>query len=169
MPQPVGYLHTISMKRIESLFATVAAFALFAMMVLTFADVIGRKFFDNSLTGAVELTEIFMTLMIYFALPLASLVGEHIVFDLLDRLMPAALLRWQKVASQGLTALTLLGAAWLVRERAARTMEYGDMTATLEIKLWPFHSMIAAMLVVTAVVHIWLAWRAAEQAKVAAA
>ena len=49
------------MKRIESLFATVAALALFAMMALTFADVVGRKFFDNSLTGAVELTEIFMS------------------------------------------------------------------------------------------------------------
>ena len=61
------------MKRLEPLFAAVSALALFAMMVLTFADVIGRKFFDNSLPGAVELTEIFMTLMIYFALPLASL------------------------------------------------------------------------------------------------
>ena len=26
--------------------------------------------------------------MIYFALPLASLAGEHIVFDLLDRVLP---------------------------------------------------------------------------------
>ncbi|WP_418319417.1 TRAP transporter small permease [Piscinibacter sakaiensis] len=157
------------MKRIESLFATVAAIALFAMMVLTFADVVGRKFFDNSLTGAVELTEIFMTLMIYFALPLASLVGEHIVFDLLDKLMPAALLRWQKAASHGLTAAVLLGAAWVVRERAARTMEYGDMTATLEIKLWPFHSLVAVMLVVTAVVHLWLAWRSTHTERGAAA
>ncbi len=157
------------MKRIESLFATVAALALFAMMALTFADVVGRKFFDNSLTGAVELTEIFMTLMIYFALPLASLVGEHIVFDLLDKVLPAALLRFQKVASHSLTALILFGAAWIVRERAARTMDYGDMTATLEIKLWPFHGMIAVMLVVTAVVHVWLAWRSMKQDNGAAA
>jgi TRAP-type C4-dicarboxylate transport system permease small subunit len=147
------------MKRIESLFATVAAIALFAMMALTFADVVGRKFFDNSLTGAVELTEIFMMLMIFFALPLASLAGEHIVFDLLDRRLPAALLRWQKVFSHGLTALIFFGASWVVHGRAQRTMEYGDTTATLEIRLGPFHHLIAVMLVVTALVHAWLAWR----------
>ena len=86
------------MKRLESLFATVAALALFGMMALTFADVIGRKFFDNSLTGAVELTEIFMMLMIFFALPLASLAGEHIAFDLLDRSLPSVVLRWMTPA-----------------------------------------------------------------------
>jgi len=63
------------MKRLESFFATVSGIALFAMMALTFADVIGRKFVGNSLPGAVELTEIFMVLMIYFALPLASIAG----------------------------------------------------------------------------------------------
>lgn len=153
------------MKRIESLFGTVAALSLFAMMALTFADVVGRRFFDNSLTGAVELTEIFMVLMIYFALPLASLAGEHIVFDLLDRLLPGTLLRWQKVASHGLTAAILFGAAWIVRGRAARTMEYGDTTATLEIALWPLHGLVAMMLAVTGVAHAWMAWRSVEQGR----
>ena len=141
------------MKRIETLFATVASLALFAMMALTFADVVGRKFFDHSLTGAVELTEIFMSLMIYFALPLASLAGEHIVFDLLDRVLPRTVLHWQKVISHGLTAAILLGAAWIVSQRAARTMDFGDMTATLEIKLWPLQYLVALMLIITASVH----------------
>ena len=156
------------MKRLESLFATVAAISLFAMMALTFADVIGRKFIGNSLPGAVELTEIFMVLMIYFALPLASIGGEHIVFDLLDRVLPAGLLRWQKTLSHGLTALIFLGAAWVVVHRAARSMAYGDTTATLEIILWPFHYLIAAMLVITALVHAWLTWRDARHTRGAA-
>lgn len=156
------------MKRIESFFATVSGIALFAMMALTFADVIGRKFLGNSLPGAVELTEVFMVLMIYFALPLASIASEHIVFDLLDRVLPPALLRWQKTLSHGLTAAIFFGAAWVVTERAARSKEYGDMTATLEISLWPFHYMIAAMLVITALVHSWLTWRDARHAGVAA-
>ncbi|MEO5698360.1 MAG: TRAP transporter small permease, partial [Burkholderiaceae bacterium] len=139
---------------------TVAALALFAMMALTFGDVIGRKFFDHSLTGAVELTEIFMTMMIYFALPLASLAGEHIVFDLLDSKLPARLLQWQRTLSHGLTALIMLGASWVVSQRAARTLEYGDVTATLGIRLGPFHYLVAAMLALTALVHAWLAWRA---------
>jgi len=156
------------MKRLEPLFAAVSALALFAMMVLTFADVIGRKFFNNSLPGAVELTEIFMTLMIYFALPLASLAGEHIIFDLFDRRLPASLLRWQKTLSHGLTGLIMFGAAWVVTQRAARTMEYGDTTSVLEIRLGPFHYLIAVMLLITALAHAWLAWRGARARRGAA-
>lgn len=150
------------MKRIESLFASVAALALFGMMALTFADVFARKFLGNSLTGAVELTEIFMMVMIYVSLPIASLYGEHIVFDLLDRALPAALLRWQKVVSQGLTAIVMGGAGWVVFVRAQRTMEFGDETATLAIRLGPFHYMVATMLLLTALVHLALAWRATQ-------
>lgn len=150
---------TPPMKRLPSMFAAVTAIALFAMMLLTFADVVGRKIVGNSLPGAVELTEIFMMLMIFFALPLASLAGEHIVFDLLDRVMPPRALAWQKVVSHALSGLIMLGASWVVAQRAARTMEFGDTTARLEIRLGPFHWMIAVMLVVTAIAHVWLAWR----------
>lgn len=164
-------LHAASqpMKRFSSLFAGVAALALFAMMLLTFADVFSRKFLGNSITGAVELTELFMLVMIFFALPLASLAGEHIVFDLLDRVLPAALQRWQQAASHALTALVFGGAAWVVAERAQRTAEYGDITSALEIRLAPFHDMVALLLAVTALVHAGLAWRAARAQDGAAA
>lgn len=147
------------MKRLSSLFAGVAALALFAMMLLTFADVVSRKFLGGSVTGAVELTELAMLTMIFFALPLASLAGEHIVFDLLDRALPAALLRWQQALAHALTGLIFGGAAWVVWQRSWRTAEMGDVTATLEIRLAPFHQMVAAMLLITALVHLALAVR----------
>jgi TRAP-type C4-dicarboxylate transport system permease small subunit len=150
------------MKRLSPLFAGVAAIALFAMMLLTFADVFARKFLGNSITGAVELTELFMLVMIFFALPLASLAGEHIVFDLLDRSLPAALLRWQQALANAFTALVFGGAAWVVYERAQRTAEFGDTTSALELRLAPYHYMVAALLAVTALVHAWLALRAAS-------
>jgi TRAP-type C4-dicarboxylate transport system permease small subunit len=156
------------MKRLETLFATVAGVALFAMMALTFADVVGRKLFDNSLLGAVELTEIFMLLMIFFALPLASIANEHIVFDLFDRVLPATALRLQKALSHGLTALIFGGASVIVWQRAMRTVEMGDETSRLGIKLGPFHYLIAVMLAVTALVHLWQAWREARGGQPAA-
>ncbi len=144
------------MKRMEFWFSTVAAVALFIMMWLTVIDVVGRKFFEHSLFGAVELTEIFMMLTIFFALPLTSMASAHIVFDLFDRALPVMALRWQKAIAQLLTGLIMFGAAWVVAERAARTLDYGDTTAQLEIVLWPFHYLIALMLVVTAGIHFWL-------------
>lgn len=149
------------MKRLTSLFAGVSAAALFGMMLLTFADVFSRKFLDNSITGAVEVTELLMLVMIFMALPLASLAGEHIVFDLLDRLLPPALLRWQQTLSHALTALVFGGVTWIVWERSRRTLEFGDTTSALEIAISPFQVVAAAMLAVTALAHVWLAWRAA--------
>jgi TRAP-type C4-dicarboxylate transport system permease small subunit len=147
------------MKRIPSLLAGVAALALFAMMLLTAADVFSRKFLGNSITGAVELTELAMLLMIFCALPLASLAGEHIVFDLFDRLLPATLVRWQQALANLVTALVFGGAAWIVWLRALRTADMGDTTATLVIRVAPFQQAVAVLLVVTALAHLALAWR----------
>ena len=152
------------MKRLTTLFTSVAAIALFAMMLLTFADVFSRKFLSNSLTGAVELTELFMLVMIFFALPLASMAGEHIVFDLLDRALPRLVLRWQQALSHGLTMAIFGGASWIVWERSLRTADYGDTTSALEIKIAPFQTMASVMLAITAAVHLWMAWRAATGA-----
>jgi TRAP-type C4-dicarboxylate transport system permease small subunit len=153
------------MKRLSSVFTGVSAAALFAMMVLTAADVFARKFLPNSIIGAVELTELLMMVMIFFALPLASIAGEHIVFDLLDRVVPAALLRWQHRLSHAVTALVFGGAAWLVWTRAWRTLGQGDQTSALEIKLAPYHFLAAAMLLLTALMHAWLSYRAVSGLK----
>lgn len=150
------------MKRLSTLLTAVAAVALFAMMWLTFADVFARKFLPNSIRGAVELTELLMLVMIFFALPLVALAHEHIVFDLLDRTLPARWVRWQKALSQALTAAVFGGAAWLVWQRSLRTASVGDMTSALEIRLAPFHTMAAVLLGLCAVAHAWLAWREAS-------
>jgi TRAP-type C4-dicarboxylate transport system permease small subunit len=154
---------------VPRLFGAAAGLALFAMMLLTFADVFSRKFLGNSITGAVEVTELAMLVMIFCALPLASLAGEHIAFDLLDRVLPAALLRWQQVASHLLTAAVFGGAAWVVWLRALRTADMGDTTATLVIRLAPYQQLVAVMLLATAVVHALLAWRQAHASALAPA
>jgi TRAP-type transport system small permease protein len=139
------------MKRLPQIFAAVAGSALFAMMVLTFADIVGRKFLDNSIPGAVELTELFMLVMIFFAL--------------LDRLLPPALLRWQQALANVVTAAAFGAGAWIVQQRAQRTEEFGDMTSVLEIKLAPFHEMVAVMLLLTALAHAVLAVRALRRSE----
>ena len=150
------------MRRFEQVLGLIAAAALFAMMLLTFADVFGRKVFDASIPGSLELTELLMLLLIFVALPLTSLHGEHVVFDLLDRTLPAGARVLQQRLSNGLCAALMLGGAWLVAERAARTAEFGDTTAQLHIGMAPFHYMVSAALVVAALVHVFLMLRASR-------
>ncbi len=151
------------MKRLEGALGLVAAVALFAMMALTFADVIGRKLLDHSIVGSLEMTELLMLAVIFGAMPLTSLHGEHIIFDLLDPLLPARLRAWQHRIANLVCVGLLLGAAWLVFARAGRTLAGGDMTAQLGLAVAPFHYAVAALLVLTALMHLIHALRASSE------
>ncbi|MEO6270646.1 MAG: TRAP transporter small permease [Lautropia sp.] len=136
---------------------TLAGTALFAMMLLTFLDVVGRKFLNNSITGSVELTELLMLALIFCALPLASLAGEHVVFDLLDSILPPGVKHWQAVVSNLICTFLVGSAAHFVFDRARRTEMMGDTTAQLQISIAPFHYAAAVLLAVSALIHLYLA------------
>lgn len=141
------------MNAFKKLLGAGAAVALFLMMLLTFADVVGRKLLNASITGNVELTELCMLGTIFIAMPLVSLAGEHVIFDLLDPMLPASLQRWQRVISNTFCALLVLGGAWLIHNRAARVFEDGDTTAQLQIPTGPFIQAASVMLLCTAIMH----------------
>lgn len=146
-------------RSLERWLGYVAAAALFAMMVLTFADVTSRKFWV-SIPGSLEITELLMLVVIFVGLPLASLKGEHVFFDLLDQFLPASVRRWQSVMSNTICAALMAGSSWLVHVRAGRTAMQGDTTAQLQIGIAPFQYLAAALLLLTAVMHVYLAVRA---------
>ena len=83
-------------KLLVTLCGLLAAVALFAIMGLTFVDVLGRKFLGGSVPGSLELTELLMVVVIFTSLPLVALSGEHVVFDSLDRWLPPWLLHLQR-------------------------------------------------------------------------
>lgn len=132
----------------------VAALALFAIMVLTFVDVGGRKLFDHSLPGALELTELLMVTVIFAALPLVSMRGEHVVFDSLDAWLPRWLRRGQQFVVDLLCAAALAGLAWVMWLKAGQMAEFGDTTAQLKLTLAPFVRLMSLLLAATALVHL---------------
>ncbi len=146
-------------KLLSTLCGLLAALALFAIMVLTFVDVAGRKFLSTSVTGSLELTELLMVVVIFAGLPLVSLRGEHVVFDSLDRWLPAGLLRLQQALVDLLSGALLLGLAWLMFTKAGQMQEYGDTTAQLKLPLAPFVYLMGVLCAVTAAVHALLAWQ----------
>jgi TRAP-type C4-dicarboxylate transport system permease small subunit len=131
----------------------IASMALFAIMWLTLIDVTGRKFFNHSVPGGLELTEILMVIVIFGALPLVSWRSEHVVFDSLDAVVPA----WIKGIQARLVHLVCAGTfgllAWLMTTRAQRFAEYGDTTVHLQLAISPVAWLMAALLLLTALVH----------------
>ena len=136
-----------------------AALALFAIMVLTLVDVSGRKLLSSSVPGSLELTELLMVAVIFAGLPLVSLHGEHVVFDSLDRWVPAGLRRAQQALVDLLCAALLLGLAWVMLAKGGQMIEYGDTTAQLKLPVGPFVYLMSMLCALTAAVHVMLAFR----------
>ena len=145
------------MKRLlDGLCGLLAGVALFAIMALTLVDVLGRKLISQSVPGSLELTEILMVVVIFAAMPLVSLHGEHVVFDSLDALLPGRLRRLQQAVVDLLVFAALLGLAWLMWDKAAAMASYGDTTAQLKLPLGPFVRLMSLLCGVTALIHLLL-------------
>ena len=143
-------------KLLEILCSALSASALFSIMALTLVDVSGRKLLSTSVPGSLELTELLMVVVIFAGLPLVSLRAEHVIFDSLDRYLPAGLRRFQDAAVDLLCTLALAGVAWLMWVKAGQMTEYGDTTAQLEIMQGPFVYLMSALCALTALVHLLL-------------
>ena len=138
---------------LERLCSALSATALFAIMGLTFVDVLGRKFLGGSVPGSLELTELLMVVVIFTSLPLVALSGEHVVFDSLDRWLPPGLLHLQRGLMELFCALSLAGVAWLMWVKAGQLSEYGDTTAQLKLPLGVFVYVMSVLLAVAALAH----------------
>jgi TRAP-type C4-dicarboxylate transport system permease small subunit len=130
-----------------------AAAALFAIMLLTLVDVSGRKAFSQSVPGSLELTELLMVVVIFSALPLVSLKGEHVVFDSLDAFLPRWAQRLQQAVVDLFCMCLLGGLAYLMWQKAGQMTEYGDVTAQLKMPLGPFVYLMSVLCGLTALVH----------------
>ena len=143
-------------KALTTLCGVMAAAGLFAIMLLTLVDVSGRKLLDSSLPGSLELTELLMVCVIFAALPLVSLRGEHVTFDSLDALLPRWLRRVQQVLVEALSATLLGGLAWVMWVKAGQISESGQTTAQLLLRVDVVVYAMALLLVLTALMHAWL-------------
>jgi TRAP-type transport system small permease protein len=146
-------------KALEHFCGALCAIAPFSIMVLTFFDVGGRKLFSQSIPGSLELTELLMVVVIFAGLPLVSSRGEHVVFDSLDSVWPAWLVKVQRAVVHLFCAVLMLGLAYLMWRTANDFAQSGDTTAQLKIAKAPFIYAMALLCGITGVLHLTLAAR----------
>ena len=146
-------------KLLDLLCGLLSGVALFAIMALTFLDVLGRKFLSSSIPGSLELTELLMVIVIFAALPLVSRRGEHVEFDSLDPYLPMGLRRLQQVAVQLVCAAALLGLGWLMWQSGAEFGQTGETTAQLKIAKAPFVYGMGLLCALTGLVHVVLVFQ----------
>lgn len=113
-----------------------AVLALWALALLTFADVFGRDVFDAPVSGAYELTEILVAILIFGALPSLTLGREHVFVDLFDKLFPPTIRPALKVVLTVVEATILALIAWRTWIQANAFLEYNEVTAQLRIPVY---------------------------------
>jgi TRAP-type C4-dicarboxylate transport system permease small subunit len=145
-------------KAMDTLLGAIAGILLFAMMTLTFVDVVLRYLFSAPLRGSFEITELMMVTLVFAGLPLVSRRDEHVVMDFLDHLMPPALYRAVRRLVHAVCALVLGGMGSLIWQKASKLHAYGDTTAVLRVELAPYAHVMAALIFVTALIHLYMAF-----------
>lgn len=141
---------------LAGLCGSLAAVALFGIMMLTLVDVSGRKLLSESVPGSLELTELLMVIVIFAALPLVSLAGEHVVFDSLDSWWSPAVRKVQGWIVDGVCVAALAGLAWLMWGHGMQLADYGETTAQLKLAKAPFVFGMSVLCGLTALVHMLL-------------
>ena len=142
-------------KIADAVLGIAASAILFAMMMLTFVDVVARYVFNFPLRGAFEITELMLLVLIFAGLPLVSHADEHVTMDFIDRLLGPRALIFVVRTVHLLVAAVMFFLTWQVWIKAGRLAGYGDTTDVLKILVGPFVYFMAMMIGLTGLVHIF--------------
>ena len=142
-------------RRADAVLGIASSLILFLMMLLTFVDVVARYLFNFPLRGGFEVTELMLLVLIFAGLPLVSHADEHVTMDFIDRILPEAAHRMLVRVVHGLCAAVMFFLTWQVWIKAGRIAGYGDTTDVLKISVGPFVYFMAAMILLTGLVHVY--------------
>lgn len=138
--------------RLDRALGVLAGALLFAMMVITVIDVVGRYVFNKPVAGGFEITELMMAGLIFAGLPLVTARDQHVTIDIFQSIVPKRFQRWQTTAIHLLCAVCLAGIAWRLWVKAGQAFSYGDTTATLRLPLAPLAYFMCFQAAITAVI-----------------
>ena len=94
-------------QNLQRVVALLLVVVLFAMVALTFADVLGRRLLNTPVFGANDITEHLMAVIIFAGLPLLTAQRGHLSIDLLDAWLLKPRWRWWHRAVDVLIAAVL--------------------------------------------------------------
>jgi TRAP-type transport system small permease protein len=142
-------------RRADAVLGIAASAILFAMMLLTFVDVVARYLFNFPLRGGFEVTELMLLVLIFAGLPLVSHADEHVTMDFIDRVLPPAGRRFVIRFVHFLCAALMFFLTWQMGIKAGRIMGAGDYTDVVKIPVGPFVYFMAGMIALTGLVHLY--------------
>jgi len=136
--------------------AIVACVALFATMLLTFVDVIGRYVFNAPVQGAHQMIRALVAIMFFSGLPLVSSQEKHLTVGLFDTAFTGRGRVLQSVGVVLLSLIAMLVLAWQLIVAANLFRRNGEILDTIELPIYAFVYFMGLMSAMSAVVMIIL-------------
>ena len=137
-------------RRLARLLLGIAAVTLFAMLMLTCADVIGRYLLNAPVNGKTELTRFMMAGMIAAALPVIGVTGGHICVDLFDARFSRRGAAMRDLLTDTIACAALGVLSYWLMFRADRLLNRGYVSDFLHLPLHPMAYFVAAMVTAAA-------------------
>lgn len=125
-------------------------FFLLTMVIINFADVLGRHLFNHPIYGIHDLTEHLMALTVFCGLPLVTMAGLHLSVDILDDLLEKPYMRWWRHVVVWVMAIILLLVAWTFLQSALDAADISDVSNELRIPRGPLYLFIATSALLSA-------------------
>lgn len=137
----------------------IVATIMFAMMALTFVDVFARYLFAAPISGAFEIIQFMMALVIFCALPVVTRKEVHITVGLFEAFMVGRVgwIRRLGVLLFSAAVVTLL--AYQMWMQGIQMQEGQHITGYLEVPIAPIAYAMSVLSWVTLIVLVGMIWR----------
>lgn len=142
------------LSRSTKVLAYLSCVCLVLLMLVTFADVIGRYFLNRPVTYAVELIELLMGLVVFFGLAYTTIKKAHISVDLLVDAVPSVVKSALMVFAALVSAVVIIIMAWRLTLRAIGFASDGLSTSVLFMPVAPFVFLMCAGAALAALVAV---------------
>jgi TRAP-type C4-dicarboxylate transport system permease small subunit len=147
-------------ERVSGWLETLGAVALFAMMAITFIDIVGRFVLHRPLAGSIDLVQVLLLLTAGCTLPAVTWRGEHLSIGLFDNARPTALERARRAVVSTVVAVAFGVLAVLLWRYAGETAVNGDVIGYLRLPVSPFVYALSGLCLASGLVALSLVRRA---------
>ncbi len=124
--------------------ARAGAVALAVMMFLTFFNVTGRKLLNSPIVGAVEMTELFMGLIVFFGVAYTTHARAHVTVDVITSHLPARAREALALLAQIVSTAFVAMVSWRLWIVATETLSDNLLTQVWGLPVYPVAFLMAA-------------------------
>ena len=128
-----------ALRIVERIATSIAAVALFAIMLIIAADVLMRYVFNRPFGWAYDLIALYLMATVFFlVLSHTYLVGAHVSVDIFQQRLPPKLYRLTEIVSTSLSFVVFVLIAWVGWHRMVDSYEQADVLAgAIPWPTWP--------------------------------